>query len=201
MWQGARTSVWGPDSSEEGRGAGELSLAKVRVYSLPAYAVLAGEDGFRTSVGCPLDQLSRHIRWERLLPPLVSAALLGPGDAFPLPIGEQSVVGFLRDCGGLLPHQRFASLGCPWRHRFASGTSYPPACWLSDRDSHDGVPVVSEKSSADAPRPIHGSPCPTRRTTQQPGPSLPGMCCGTNANVASKARKRGSGNTGAPDVA
>jgi hypothetical protein len=24
-----------------------------------------------------------------------------------------------------LPHQRCASLGCPWSHRFASGTSYP----------------------------------------------------------------------------
>lgn len=45
-------------------------------------------------------------------------------------------------------------VGCPWSHRFASGTSYPPSCRPSDRDSREDVPGVPEKSRANAPRPL-----------------------------------------------
>jgi hypothetical protein len=47
---------------------------QVLVHRFPADAVVAREDGFRDSIGCPLDQLGRPFRC--LFPPFVGAALL-----------------------------------------------------------------------------------------------------------------------------
>ncbi|MDQ0618181.1 hypothetical protein QFZ33_002205 [Arthrobacter globiformis] len=69
--------------------SGQFGLAQVLIHRFLADAGVSGEDGFGDAIGGPLDRLGRPFRREGLFPPFVDAALLGQGDAFPLPLPNQ----------------------------------------------------------------------------------------------------------------
>ena len=81
---------------DTGKVSGQLGLAQVLVDRSSADAVAAGEDGFRDSIRCPLDQLGRPLRCEGLfvdahLPnPLTSHQSLHPS---PVRLSSMALIG------------------------------------------------------------------------------------------------------------
>jgi hypothetical protein len=69
-------------------------VAEVPVDGLAADPIVTGKEGFRYIAAGPLDQSDCPFRCEGLFPSLVSAALLGQGDAFPLAFPDEGAFEF-----------------------------------------------------------------------------------------------------------
>lgn len=69
-------------------------MAQVLVDRLLADPVITRKHGFRNTAAGALDQLGRPIQRKGLLPPLVDAALVGPGNAFPLSFPNKGALEF-----------------------------------------------------------------------------------------------------------
>ena len=140
-------------------GSLQLGVAHILVDGLPADPVVTGKDSFRNTAVSALDQLGRPLRWEGLFPPFVGAALLGQGDAFPLPFPDQGPFEFSEGAhdgehevghGGVLTGEEQVLLDELHPHPFTGQPLHQSTqvikvpCQPVHAVHHDGVPVTGE---------------------------------------------------------